>query len=618
MAKRSILVVTALLVVLVAWVPIATATTLIAVQSNASGSPQIYGWSPGGSIGGGQQLTSSGWNQQPAVSPDGTKIAFNNYTSGVDRLKIMNADGTGTFTVGSVSGGRPAWSPDGTKLAIESNNALYMVDASASGTNYHRLGTDTTIFHPSWSPDGSQIAYGIYRGAGKYEIHKISSSANAMTTPTVVTDNTNANFFADNYPVWSPDGDKIAFVSNRANSPTNNVYTMNPDGTGITAVTAFAGAPSVQYVDYAAGGGVLYFTAFNGSPPPGAAVQRAYMVGANGGASTAVSTDRADVVSIQRPALPTVPSSGAKYVALGDSVASGEGLNYGWTWSSESPYGSWSTGTPTSWVNYPDSTDDQHCHQSEDGYPYLVAAATNATLLNLACSGSSAGNGILRDRVFDDNTATDEPQLGIDEVLYDAPNQAYDDAEPDVVSLSLGANDVQFAKYVDACYSFSLFDCNNSTADNDLATLLANQIANLRKVLQEIRDRGASASTPKIPRVIVTTYYDTFPATYSSSCPDVQPTAFTVLTSIEMSWLRGWLRRLNMNILSAASEFENVVAVPLESTMNGHGFCSASPWVYGISLRVVPGPSDNNNPAPFHPTHYGQGVIAELVENAFD
>ena len=53
--------------------------------------------------------------------------------------------------------------------------------------------------------------------------------------------NQSNNPFDDLVPAFSPDGSKIAFQSNR-NGSTFEVYTMNPDGSGVTRLTTGGGS----------------------------------------------------------------------------------------------------------------------------------------------------------------------------------------------------------------------------------------------------------------------------------------------------------------------------------------------------------------------------------------
>ena len=80
----------------------------------------------------------------PAWSPDGTKIAFTSYQSGVANVWIMNADGSQPYSLtNSVSweSYTPAWAPDGSKIAYTSNrdgdSDIWMMNAD--GTDHVHL-----------------------------------------------------------------------------------------------------------------------------------------------------------------------------------------------------------------------------------------------------------------------------------------------------------------------------------------------------------------------------------------------------------------------------------------------------------------------------------------------
>src|SRR4051812_5825291 len=66
-----------------------------------------------------------------------------------------------------------------------------------------------------------------------------------------------ANGFYDAFPVWSPDGQKIAFASNR-DGPLN-LYTMNQDGSGVVRLTTTAAPEQDRFPAWSADGSKIVF-----------------------------------------------------------------------------------------------------------------------------------------------------------------------------------------------------------------------------------------------------------------------------------------------------------------------------------------------------------------------
>jgi Tol biopolymer transport system component len=174
--------------------------------SNFSDDREIYRMDADGT--GELQLTvtsSRTTDEQPSVSPDGTKIAFasNRHwdATGIDQLDIyvMNADGTGeprrlTFDAApthplETRSQNPAWSPDGTRIAYESTRGLegkgeiFVTNADGSGEPINVSNDPSWDTDPTWSPDGTQITFTSDR-AGQKDVWAVTASP-ANTAPSV-------------------------------------------------------------------------------------------------------------------------------------------------------------------------------------------------------------------------------------------------------------------------------------------------------------------------------------------------------------------------------------------------------------------------------------------------
>jgi Tol biopolymer transport system component len=189
------------------------------------------------------------WDDYPAWSPDGAKIAFSSNREGSYKIYVMNADGSGLrrLTSGAAWDTTPAWSPDGKRIAFASDRSetFQIYTMNVDGGDLRQMTKQPRLCaFPSWSPDGASIVYQSYEDESftrdddsvqdrDYEIMLVSAGGGASRRLT-------NNVYADIQPVWSRDGRRIAFASDRSGN--YQVYVMNADGGEVTAVTSGATA----------------------------------------------------------------------------------------------------------------------------------------------------------------------------------------------------------------------------------------------------------------------------------------------------------------------------------------------------------------------------------------
>lgn len=178
----------------------------------------------------------------PNWSPDRKKIAF----ISDDQIHIMNPDGTGNrrLTKGFTDVSSPIWSPDGKRIAFggrqDSNPIIWVMNADGTGLK-SLTDNSTPSLCPAWSPDGTKITFLSATLIGNMYTEMFLEVMNSDGTEVKRLTN---NKIRPSNPTWSPDGKKIAFVVYNwygtvysKEDPMLSVYTINPDGTGLTELT---------------------------------------------------------------------------------------------------------------------------------------------------------------------------------------------------------------------------------------------------------------------------------------------------------------------------------------------------------------------------------------------
>jgi Tol biopolymer transport system component/DNA-binding winged helix-turn-helix (wHTH) protein len=162
-------------------------------------------------------LTSyAGVESEPAISPDGTKVAFvwNDPGRGVSDIYIKQTSAEAPFrlTHDDANNASPVWSPDGTEVAYVNNSESgdqIMVIPAIGGDARRLVQTSGSVGRIDWAPDGETIACAVRPRAGlsaRITVYNLSTGLGTeLTSPELSSDD-------DVNPRYSPDGKLIAFV----------------------------------------------------------------------------------------------------------------------------------------------------------------------------------------------------------------------------------------------------------------------------------------------------------------------------------------------------------------------------------------------------------------------
>ncbi len=232
--------------------------TRIVFQSDRTGVPQVYVMSADGSDL--RQLTDLSLGAEtPVWSPDGKLIAFAAYVGEADNdVFVMAADGTNPrrLTHGPGYDGHPHWSADGERIVFNSDRTspdpaadwsdrwheIFSMRADGGDVQQHTR-CRSVCTYGSLSPDGARIVYRktVQSPAFSWFLQPGDRNSEVFVATLAGEQETNVSDSAafDGWPVWSPAGDRIAFVSNRAGpAGTGHIYTVRPDGSGLTRITS--------------------------------------------------------------------------------------------------------------------------------------------------------------------------------------------------------------------------------------------------------------------------------------------------------------------------------------------------------------------------------------------
>jgi Tol biopolymer transport system component len=168
------------------------------------------------------------YTAEGSYSADGRQIVYSAGTAGNVQLYIMNADGTGarqlTKAPNCYNGG-PFFSPDGKRVVFRSDRKekdrlqLYVINADGTGEKALTDNDKWVYWAPYWYRDGQHIIYTAAdhldeKARPNYDLYWMNIATGKTTRITFAPG-------ADVLPVFSPDGTKVMWTSNRdGRSPT--------------------------------------------------------------------------------------------------------------------------------------------------------------------------------------------------------------------------------------------------------------------------------------------------------------------------------------------------------------------------------------------------------------
>lgn len=294
--------------------------------------------------------------------------------------------------------------------------------------------------------------------------------------------------------------------------------------------------------------------------------------------------------------------AGLEYVALGDSYAAGFGL------------------TPLSGLPSPE------CAQSRANYPHSVATELGLVLTDRTCSGAATVN------------LTTTPQTLLPSATTVAVQDASLSASTDIVTVTIGGNDLGFVDILTACAALSatgpvvgdpasplsVNDCTSLFVPVPGTDLLAIAIAGVVAPALDAAFADIAAKAPNA-KIFVVGYPALTPAAvpaegcFRTALGDPFPVNAYPYRDVDLTYLHGIEVLLDQALATAAANNGATYLSALADT-ESHTPCSTTdPYVNGVtvtSLTLSPTFTIALAPGVMHPNAAGVDYLATQLEDA--
>jgi hypothetical protein len=189
------------------------------------------------------------WNEArwPSWSPEGDQILFSRQHGGQEerercfrgwcftipaqpywKLGVVNVDDRSFSEPPSADVSQaPAWSPEGERFVY--NDGRGLVVQSMDGETSHEITHHANDTSPVWSPNGDQVAF-VRRQHDHWEVYVVDADGQNPRRLTATPERPDGVPGNSVSPAWSPDGDYLAFLTDRTGEW--EIWGMTATGSG--------------------------------------------------------------------------------------------------------------------------------------------------------------------------------------------------------------------------------------------------------------------------------------------------------------------------------------------------------------------------------------------------